>query len=178
MSTAQKRHARVHTAPISMMVAVPAFQHSPMLGHFASSHTVLKRCSRTIFFTALNSAPVANGARSHGGLRGVARAAHASCFTPSLIAVKPWGVVYFSPLRTGRRRDDGDAFELGHARNCTPLEMPLFSSGSAPPALRCADVLPAPGIQLPRAWPAAMERSHSGFKGNAPSTQPAKNAGR
>ena len=45
VSTAQKRQARVHTAPISMMVAVPAFQHSPMFGHFASSHTVASRCS-------------------------------------------------------------------------------------------------------------------------------------
>ena len=45
MSTEQKRQARVHTAPMSMMVAVPAFQHSPMFGHFASSHTVASRCS-------------------------------------------------------------------------------------------------------------------------------------
>ncbi len=29
-------------------VAVPAFQHSPMLGHLASSHTVARRCSRTV----------------------------------------------------------------------------------------------------------------------------------
>jgi len=48
VSTAQKRQARVHTSPISMMVAVPAFQHSPMLGHLASSQTVASRCSRTV----------------------------------------------------------------------------------------------------------------------------------
>ena len=48
VSTAQKRQARVHTAPITMMVAVPAFQHSPMFGHLASSHTVASRCSRTV----------------------------------------------------------------------------------------------------------------------------------
>ena len=45
VSTEQKRQARVHTAPISMMVAVPAFQHSPMFGHLASSQTVASRCS-------------------------------------------------------------------------------------------------------------------------------------
>src|SRR5258708_15671885 len=101
VSTAQKRHARVHTAPISMMVAVPAFQHSPMFGHFASSHTVLKRCSRTICLTVPNAAPVASGARSHAGWRGLAALA-CDCLTPSLMAVKPCGVVYFSPLRAGR----------------------------------------------------------------------------
>ena len=54
---------------MSMMVAVPAFQHSPMFGHLASSQTVLKRCSRTISFTAANAAPLGIGARSQGGLR-------------------------------------------------------------------------------------------------------------
>ena len=48
VSTAQKRQARVQTAPINMMVAVPAFQHSPMFGHLASSQTVASRCSRTM----------------------------------------------------------------------------------------------------------------------------------
>ena len=69
VSTEQKRQARVHTAPISMMVAVPAFQHSPMFGHFASSHTVLRRCSRTMPLTAREPAPAASGACSQGGLR-------------------------------------------------------------------------------------------------------------
>ena len=54
VSTEQKRQARVHTAPISISVAVPAFQHSPMLGHLASSHTVASRCSLTIVRTPLN----------------------------------------------------------------------------------------------------------------------------
>src|ERR1700743_929838 len=98
VSTAQNRQARVHTDPISMMVAVPAFQHSPMFGHFASSHTVLRRCSRTMLFTAPKAAPVANGARSQCGLGGFSAAA-CDCLMPSLMAVKPWAVVYFSPLR-------------------------------------------------------------------------------
>ena len=51
VSTEQKRQARVHTAPMSMMVAVPAFQHSPMFGHLASSHTVARRCSLTMSLT-------------------------------------------------------------------------------------------------------------------------------
>ena len=68
MSTAQKRQARVHTAPISMMVAVPAFQHSPMLGHLASSHTVARRCSRTMPLHASKPAPAGARARSQAGL--------------------------------------------------------------------------------------------------------------
>jgi len=68
VSTEQNRQARVHTAPINMMVAVPAFQHSPMFGHLASSHTVASRCSRTMFFTALNPAPAASGAMIQRGL--------------------------------------------------------------------------------------------------------------
>ena len=38
--TAQKPHARVHTSPRIMKVAVPRFQHSPMFGQRASSQTV------------------------------------------------------------------------------------------------------------------------------------------
>ncbi len=52
VSTAQNRQARVQTLPMTMMVAVPAFQHSPMFGHLASSHTVARRCSRTVWRTA------------------------------------------------------------------------------------------------------------------------------
>jgi hypothetical protein len=36
----QKPQERVHTSPRIMNVAVPAFQHSPMFGHFASSQIV------------------------------------------------------------------------------------------------------------------------------------------
>src|SRR6516164_2320731 len=72
VSTEQKRQARVQTAPMSIRVAVPAFQHSPMLGHFASSHTVARRYSLTSARTALNPDPVGALAFSHGGLRPVA----------------------------------------------------------------------------------------------------------
>ena len=63
VSTEQKRQARVHTAPINMIVAVPAFQHSPMFGHLASSHTVASRCSCTMSFTAPKPVPTGSGAR-------------------------------------------------------------------------------------------------------------------
>ena len=36
---------RVHVSPSSMMVPVPPFQHSPMLGHCASSQTVCRSSS-------------------------------------------------------------------------------------------------------------------------------------
>src|SRR5262245_4611996 len=103
VSTEQKRQARVHTAPISMMVAVPAFQHSPMFGHLASSHTVARRCSRTMPFTALKPAPAASGAVIQRGLptRADGDSAPRGVW-PSLMAVKPWGVTYFSPLRGAR----------------------------------------------------------------------------
>src|SRR5579871_5726879 len=99
VSTEQKRHARVQTAPISISVAVPAFQHSPMFGHLASSQTVARRCSRTIARTDSKAAPAGSGARSHEGLRpiGVGGAPWLA-FTPSRIAVKPCGVTYFWPL--------------------------------------------------------------------------------
>ncbi len=67
-----------------------------MFGHFASSHTVLKACSRTISLTAANSFPALKGTRSQVGLRsagaaapGAAPCAAAFGLTPSLIAVKP-----------------------------------------------------------------------------------------
>ena len=119
----------MQTAPINMMVAVPAFQHSPMFGHLASSQTVLSRCSRTISLTAAKWGPPPKRARSHAGLGWALCAAAdrpatsdrpavsdrpaAAGLTPSLIAVKPWGVVYFSPLRAGRC--------------CTATGMPLNS---------------------------------------------------
>mmetsp|Transcript_17591 Transcript_17591/g.30580 ORF Transcript_17591/g.30580 Transcript_17591/m.30580 type:complete len:208 (-) Transcript_17591:471-1094(-) len=36
----QNLHPRVHVSPMSIIVAVPPPQHSPILGHLASSHTV------------------------------------------------------------------------------------------------------------------------------------------
>ena len=78
VSTEQNRQARVHTAPINMIVAVPAFQHSPMFGHLASSQTVASRCSCTMSFTAPKPAPTGSCARIHAGLRPVAGATRAA----------------------------------------------------------------------------------------------------
>ena len=44
--TLQKLHARVQVSPMIIMVAWRWDQHSPMLGHAASSHTVTSRFSR------------------------------------------------------------------------------------------------------------------------------------
>ena len=100
VSTAQNRQARVHTSPISISVAVPAFQHSPMFGHFASSQTVARRCSRTVCRTSSNRTPAGIGARSHGGLRPAGTATPlAAALIPSLIATTPCAVRYFCPLR-------------------------------------------------------------------------------
>ncbi|MEC7216616.1 MAG: hypothetical protein VXW44_01920, partial [SAR324 cluster bacterium] len=40
--TEQNRQPLVQVSPMTMKVAVPLFQHSPMFGHRASSHTVLR----------------------------------------------------------------------------------------------------------------------------------------
>src|SRR5687768_14986730 len=107
VSTEQKRQARVQTAPINISVAVPAFQHSPILGHFASSQTVASRCSLTTDRTASKRRPAGIGARNHWGLRPATKAAvPLDALIPSLIAAKPCDVRYLSPLRTG-------AFEEG-----------------------------------------------------------------
>jgi hypothetical protein len=99
VSTAQNRHARVQTSPINMIVAVPAFQHSPMFGHLASSQTVARRCSRTVCWTASKPRPAGIGARSQCGLRTIAgpRSALAAgvALMPSRMAVNPCGVTYF-----------------------------------------------------------------------------------
>jgi hypothetical protein len=55
--TEQKRHALVHSSPISMIVAVempsgPPLQHSPMFGHLASSQTVWRERDRRVDFSA------------------------------------------------------------------------------------------------------------------------------
>src|SRR5690606_25139333 len=83
-----------------MMVAVPAFQHSPMFGHLASSHTVARRCSCTLRRVRAYRSPVAGSALSQRGLPVAGAAAVASgAFGPARMAVKPCGVRYFSPLR-------------------------------------------------------------------------------
>src|SRR6185436_3053161 len=58
---------------------------------------------RTMPFTALKPAPVASGAMIQRGLPTRADGDSAARdFWPSLMAVKPWGVTYFSPLRGAR----------------------------------------------------------------------------
>ena len=116
VSTEQNRQARVHTAPINMMVAVPAFQHSPMFGHFASSHTVASRCSRTMFFTALNPAPAGSGARIQRGLPHARRRLFGGA---RLLTVLDGGEALGSHVllaAAGRAgfRDDGNVLERRH----------------------------------------------------------------
>src|SRR5690606_6861623 len=113
VSTEQKRQARVHTAPISISVAVPAFQHSPMFGHFASSQTVASRCSFTVALTVSNPFPAGIGARSQCGLRPrFIGTVPAVALMPSLIAVNPCGVRYLSPLRGASPRTMGMPLKL------------------------------------------------------------------
>ena len=50
-ATAQYLQARVHTSPRIMKVAVPASQHSPMLGQPASSQTVCSDWLRISLFS-------------------------------------------------------------------------------------------------------------------------------
>src|SRR5690554_7877911 len=101
VSTAQKRQARVHTDPITMIVAVPAVQHSPMLGQWDSWHTVLSRFSVTFFRTASKRSPPGILALSQLGLRSTDMGSwFAERFWPSLIAEKPCSLRNLEPLVT------------------------------------------------------------------------------
>ena len=97
--TEQKRQARVHTSPISMMVAVPELQHSLMLGHLASSHTVASLCSCTISCTFSNVAPPRMRIRNQSGFSRRWRT-KPEALIPSLMAVMPRSLMNFSPLPT------------------------------------------------------------------------------
>ena len=48
LSTSQNRQPRVQISPISMTVAVPEPQHSPMFGQLASSQTVARFSSASV----------------------------------------------------------------------------------------------------------------------------------
>src|SRR6056297_4092461 len=104
VSTEQNRQARVQTSPISMMVAVPALQHSPILGHFDSAQTVASLCLRTLDLTCSYLPPsptVGSRTRSHSGLRPIGSAvASRRVLMPSRMAVNPCGLRTFSPLLT------------------------------------------------------------------------------
>ena len=94
VSTAQNRQARVQTAPISISVAVPAFQHSPMFGQCDSSQTV-RAMVGTILRTSSNLAPPAIFARNQRGFGRCAGPRLQPFLMPSRIAVKSGGVRYF-----------------------------------------------------------------------------------
>src|SRR6056297_4076960 len=101
VSTEQNRQARVHTSPISMMVAVPALQHSPMFGHFDSEHTVANLCFFTFALTCSYLPPEGSRTRSQSGLRRwPPSSASRLALMPSRIAVNPCGFRTFSPLFT------------------------------------------------------------------------------
>ncbi len=69
VSTRQNPQARVHRSPLTMNVAVPSFQHSKMLGHPASSHTVTRDFPRIRPFRRRYSGPVSSLTFIHSGLR-------------------------------------------------------------------------------------------------------------
>jgi hypothetical protein len=68
LGTAQKPQRRVQISPSSMKVAVLWFQHSPMFGHCADSHTVCRPSPRANFFKLWKLSPEGAFARSQVGL--------------------------------------------------------------------------------------------------------------
>ena len=125
VSTAQKRQARVQTLPISISVAVPLFQHSPMFGQMDSSQTVLRRCSRTLRRTAAKAGPV-------GQLRpqpvGLALRAGTSAASPrrAVDAVLHGAEARLSTVLLAAA-DDGYAFEFVHLTWISRSGESLFS---------------------------------------------------
>ncbi len=67
--TAQKPQARVHTSPRIMTVAVRWSQHSPRLGHMASSQTVLRFSPASVRRRSWYVSPDGIRARIHSGWR-------------------------------------------------------------------------------------------------------------
>jgi hypothetical protein len=67
----QNVQARVHTAPKIITVACFSFQHSPILGQAASSHTVLRFCSRISRRVAWYSGEPGALTRIQGGFFGL-----------------------------------------------------------------------------------------------------------
>lgn len=70
MATAQKAQLLVHTLPKIMKVAVPAPQHSPMLGQLPLVQIVWSLCWSTMLRIRAYSLPTGSLARSHEGLLG------------------------------------------------------------------------------------------------------------
>ncbi len=108
--TLQKLQPRVHVSPISMMVAVavPSLppQHSPRLGHFASSHTVARLSDfteaerRSTFSRRL---PVGASMRSHVGF-----SSRSSPEEPAAGTVGPSGSAGAQPGVTPKEDSGGD----------------------------------------------------------------------
>ena len=65
--TAQKPQERVQTLPRIMNVAVRLFQHSPMFGQRASSHTVWRFRPRIVSLMSRYTSPPGTRALSHSG---------------------------------------------------------------------------------------------------------------
>src|SRR6185436_10853055 len=57
VGTSQNWHERVHVPPRIMIVSACRFQHSPMLGHDALSHTVCRPNSATRFLRSKKTSP-------------------------------------------------------------------------------------------------------------------------
>src|SRR5690606_21067869 len=69
VATAQKEHERVQIFPNIINVAVPAPQHSPILGQFPLSHIVCSLCSSARLRTWRYSLPTGSVTRNQSGLR-------------------------------------------------------------------------------------------------------------
>ena len=80
--TLQKAHARVHVSPRIITVACFLVQHSPILGHAASSHTVARFNLRISARVSAKPTDVGALTRNQSGLRG------RSDFIAAVIAVQ------------------------------------------------------------------------------------------
>ena len=69
VATLQKAQARVQVSPMIMKVACFFFQHSPILGHAASSHTVVSLSSRISRLVSAYSGELGARTRIQSGLR-------------------------------------------------------------------------------------------------------------
>src|SRR5690554_2369966 len=69
VATAQNEHERVQILPRIIKVAVPAPQHSPILGQFPLSQIVCNLCSSTRLRTCLYSLPTGSFTLNQSGLR-------------------------------------------------------------------------------------------------------------
>src|SRR5450432_1612298 len=74
----QNPQLRVQTSPRIINVAVPAAQHSPMLGHLALWQTVCRRFSLTRFSRLEYPSPAGIFILSHEGLREIGGASESN----------------------------------------------------------------------------------------------------